>query len=241
MVAFFVHKNRPKRVDDLKSYMEINSRRTKNGGQKMAEEPQATPAPDDQEPTVEFNEAQQAKVNAIVEREKAKASKSATKGMFTAEDVQQQVKDELAKQQALADEKRKVDEMSEKDKQNYQIKQMQEQLDKLAEEKAQLETDKLQSQLTSQASKILAEKGIAPDERTLKFIVKSSADETQSAIDDFVSLIDEKAELKRQAGLTGRTPRVSGGTEVKNYTIQEFMKLTSNQQAEFRQIGRAHV
>lgn len=183
---------------------------------------------------VTFSEAQQAKVNEIVQAEKAKAAKSATKDLFTADDVKSEVAKQLELAKARDEEQRKVAEMSEKDKKNYENEQLQKQLADLQAERDALKADALQSQLTNEAAKILADKGVAADERTLKFVVKGTADETTEAIDDFISLINDKAESIRQAGLTGRTPRSSAGSNAKTYSKAEFMKLTTSQKSEFR-------
>lgn len=183
---------------------------------------------------IDFTDEQQAKINEIVAREKAKATKSATEGLFSPEDVKAQVQAEIEKQRSLWDEQRKVEQMTEKEKQGYEFKQLQEKLQNLQKEKAEIEAKQVRTELTNQASKILAEKGITPDERTLKFVVKDDADSTQTAIDDFISLIADKTEANRQAGLSGRTPRNSDGSNAKTYTAQEFMKLKSFEQMKFK-------
>lgn len=183
---------------------------------------------------VTFSEAQQAKIDEIIQAEKAKAKKSATKDMFTAEDVANEVSKQLEAAKARAEEERKVAEMSEKDKKNYENEQLQKQLADLQAERDALKANALKAQLTNEAAKILADKGVAADERTLKFVVKGTADETTEAIDDFISLINDKAEVIRQAGLTGRTPRSNAGSNVKTYSKADFMKLTTSQKSEYR-------
>ena len=181
-----------------------------------------------------FTEEQQAKIDEIVAREKAKAAKSATKDMLTADEVQAQVQAEIEKQRASWEEQQKVEQMSAKDKQNYELQQMQERLQTLQKEKAEIEAKQVRTELTNQASKILAEKGITPDERTLKFVVKSDVDATQTAIDDFIALISDKTEARRQETLGGRTPRTTGGNQTKSYTAKEFMKLSVAERSEFK-------
>ena len=42
--------------------------------------------------------------------------------------------------------------------------------------------------MTAEASKMSTEKGVTPDERTLVFVVRDTADETTKAIEDFTDL-----------------------------------------------------
>ena len=193
------------------------------------EEPKKT----EQDPNTEevtFTEEQQAKVDEIVKRSKAQA----TKNLMSDEQVQEKVREALDNFKKEQEQAKKVSEMSEADRRKHDAEQLQQERDDLAKQVSELQQAQLHTQLTAEASKILSAKGVTPDERTLSFVVKDNVDDTQEAIDSLVELIDEKAEAKRQAGLRGYTPRSSNGNNVQTYTKDEFMNLSTAEKVAYK-------
>jgi len=209
----------------------------------MAEEPNVTQEngtvdgsnqPDGQEPTgngeVTFTPEQQEKLNEIINKTVAKERKNA----ISQDDLAQIITDERTKWQAEQEEAAKVAKMSETQKQQYEAKQRAEELAQARAEAESLRNELTRNTMTAEASKMLAEKGVTPDERTLGFVVRDTADETTKAIEDFTDLVNSKAEALRQNTLTGKTPSNRGSQSFKTYSKADFMKLPVGEQMAFK-------
>ena len=114
---------------------------------------------------------------------------------------------EKAQWQLDAEEASKIAKMNEEQRKEYEVQKNNDDL-----VAAQQRADELQSQLnqlnmTNEATKILADKNIVADEKILSFVVRETADDMLAAVNDFVALVNDKAELMRQAALVGKTPK----------------------------------
>ncbi|WP_430597312.1 DUF4355 domain-containing protein [Enterococcus sp. AZ177] len=96
---------------------------------------------------------------------------------------------------------------------------------KLLDRIAELEKKDNFTAMSKEASKMLSEASITSDDETLNFVVKDTAEDTQQAVNSFISLIDKKAEEKTKAALSGTAPKVNL-TPGKQMTKDEIMKIT---------------
>ncbi|GGD03662.1 DUF4355 domain-containing protein [Enterococcus wangshanyuanii] len=104
---------------------------------------------------------------------------------------------------------------------------------KLLDRIAELEKKDNFTAMSKEASKMLSEASITADDEILNFVVKDTAEDTQQAVNSFISLIDRKAEEKTKAALSGKPPVVNL-TPGKQMTKDEIMKIadpTKRQQA----------
>lgn len=68
------------------------------------------------------------------------------------------------------------------------------------------------------------------NEATLKFVVREDADATQEAVEDFVKLVEDKAEAKRQETLKGSTPKIGTGNGGQSKSFGALAAERVNQQ-----------
>ena len=125
----------------------------------------------------------QAELDAIIQKEKAKAKRSAEK-----------------EYKAKMDEAEKLRKMNADEKAEYEAK-------KQAEYIAELEAKINRSGLEKEASKMLSENGIAASDEILALVVKDDAERTQEAVNGFAELVNQLADNKVKEMLKGKTPR----------------------------------
>ena len=106
-----------------------------------------------------------------------------------------------------------------------------------AEEKREHERQKLEEELAEykrkdqfyslsrEASNMLSEHNISADDDLLGMIVKDSAEDTQTSVNAFVSLLNQKVEEGVRQALSGKSPKVHARTE-KVITAEEFKNMT---------------
>ena len=106
-----------------------------------------------------------------------------------------------------------------------------------AEEKREHERQKLEEELaeykrkdqfyslSKEASKMLSEHDIHADDELLSFVVKDDAEATQSAVNSFVSMFNNKVEEGVKKALSGKSPKVHTRTE-RVITAEEFKNMT---------------
>ena len=143
----------------------------------------------------------QSQLDEIIQKEKAKAKRSAEK-----------------EYQAKMDEAEKLREMNENQKAEYERK-------KQADYIAELEAKINRSGLEREASKMLSEGGIAVDDKILGLVVKDTAESTQEAVDSFVALVNELADKKVGEKLKGKTPKKMEDTSAGEITKEQFNKM----------------
>ena len=120
----------------------------------------------------------QSQLDEIIQKEKAKAKRSAEK-----------------EYQAKMDEAEKLRQMNEAQKAEYEQEKQKAYI-------AELEAKINRSGLEREASKMLSEGGIAVDDKILGLVVKDTADSTQEAVESFVALVNELADLKHNSDLS---------------------------------------
>ena len=125
----------------------------------------------------------QAELDDIVQKEKAKAKRSA----------EREYKEKM-------DEAEKLRKMNAEQKAAYEA---QKQADRIAELEAQLNRNGLEKE----ASKMLSEAGIVASDDILSFVVKNDAEGTQEAVNALSSLVNDLADKKVSEMLKGKTPK----------------------------------
>lgn len=143
----------------------------------------------------------QSQLDEIIQKEKAKAKRSAEK-----------------EYQAKMDEAEKLRKMNEVQKAEYEQEKQRAYI-------AELEAKINRSGLEREASKMLSVGGIVADEKILGLIVKDTAESTQEAVESFVALVNELADKKVGEKLKGKTPKKMEDTSAGEITKEQFNKM----------------
>ena len=143
----------------------------------------------------------QSQLDEIIQKEKAKAKRSAEK-----------------EYQAKMDEAEKLRKMNEVQKAEYEQEKQRAYI-------AELEAKINRSGLEREASKMLSEGGIVADDKILGIVVKDTAERTQEAVDSFVALVNELADKKVGEKLKGKTPKKMEDTSAGEITKEQFNKM----------------
>lgn len=143
----------------------------------------------------------QSQLDEIIQKEKAKAKRSAEK-----------------EYQAKMDEAEKLRQMNEAQKAEYEQEKQKAYI-------AELEAKINRSGLEREASKMLSEGGIAVDDKILGFVVKDTAESTQEAVEGFVALVNDLADKKVGEKLKGKTPKKMEDTSAGEITKEQFNKM----------------
>lgn len=143
----------------------------------------------------------QSQLDEIIQKEKAKAKRSAEK-----------------EYQAKLDEAEKLRQMNEAQKAEYEQEKQRAYI-------AELEAKINRSGLEREASKMLSEGGIAVDDKILGLVVKDTAEGTQEAVESFVALVNELADKKVSEKLKGKTPKKMEDTSAGEITKEQFNRM----------------
>ena len=143
----------------------------------------------------------QSQLDEIIQKEKAKAKRSAEK-----------------EYQAKMDEAEKLRKMNEVQKAEYEQEKQRAYI-------AELEAKINRSGLEREASKMLSEGGIVVDDKILSIVVKDTAERTQEAVESFVALVNELADKKVGEKLKGKTPKKMEDTSTGEITKEQFNKM----------------
>lgn len=143
----------------------------------------------------------QSQLDEIIQKEKAKAKRSAEK-----------------EYQAKLDEAEKLRQMNEAQKAEYEQEKQRAYI-------AELEAKINRSGLEREASKMLSEGGIAVDDKILGLVVKDTAEGTQEAVESFVTLVNELADKKVSEKLKGKTPKKMEDTSAGEITKEQFNRM----------------
>ena len=143
----------------------------------------------------------QSQLDEIIQKEKAKAKRSAEK-----------------EYQAKMDEAEKLRKMNEVQKAEYEQEKQKAYI-------AELEAKINRSGLEREASKMLSEGGITVDDKILGLVVKDTAEKTQEAVESFVALVNELADKKVSEKLKGKTPKKMEDTSAGEITKEQFNKM----------------
>lgn len=116
------------------------------------------------------------------------------------------IKDRVAREkkatEKAVEEAKKLAKMNEEDKKQYEFEQLQNEL-------ADLKKKDAFYGLSKEASKMLSEHDIQADDDLLAFVVKDSAEDTQTSVNSFVSLINKKVAEGVKQALAGKSPKVN--------------------------------
>jgi hypothetical protein len=143
----------------------------------------------------------QSQLDEIIQKEKAKAKRSAEK-----------------EYQAKMDEAEKLRKMNEVQKAEYEQEKQRAYI-------AELEAKINRSGLEREASKMLSEGGIAVDDKILGLVVKDTAESTQEAVESFVALVNDLADKKVGEKLKGKTPKKMEDTSAGEITKEQFNRM----------------
>lgn len=143
----------------------------------------------------------QSQLDEIIQREKAKAKRSAEK-----------------EYQAKMDEAEKLRQMNESQKAEYEQEKQRAYI-------AELEAKINRSGLEREASKMLSEGGIAVDDKILALVIKDTAESTQEAVESFVALVNDLADKKVGEKLKGKTPKKMEDVSDGGITKEQFNKM----------------
>ena len=143
----------------------------------------------------------QSQLDEIIQKEKAKAKRSAEK-----------------EYQAKMDEAEKLRKMNEVQKAEYEQEKQRAYI-------AELEAKINRSGLEREASKMLSDGGIVVDDKILSIVVKDTAESTQEAVESFVALVNELADKKVGEKLKGKTPKKMEDTSAGEITKEQFNKM----------------
>lgn len=103
---------------------------------------------------------------------------------------------------------------------------------KLEEELAEYKRKDQYYSLSREATNMLHEHGITADDELLGMIVKDTAEDTQTAVNSFVTLLNEKVEAGVKQALSGNSPRVNAGNNtVSKKQIMEIKDPVERQKA----------
>lgn len=164
------------------------------------EEPELEQSSTQEEKTTEktFTQSQ---LDEIIQKEKAKAKRSAEK-----------------EYQAKMDEAEKLRQMNEAQKAEYEQEKQKAYI-------AELEAKINRIGLEREASKTLSEGGIAVDDKILGLVVKDTAESTQEAVESFLALVNDLADKKVGEKLKGKTPKKMEDTSASEITKEQFNKM----------------
>ena len=160
----------------------------------------------------------QDEVNRLIAQSKSKAKDEAKKELEA--EYQEQLQSEVEEAKRLA-------KMNEDEQAAHQLKKLQEELESLKKKDAQYG-------LAKEASKMLAENKIIADEMTLRFVVKDTAEETQTAVKEFVELINTKVEQGIKEALAGKAPKVAT-QRMQSTNKEQFEKMGWKERTELKQ------
>lgn len=143
----------------------------------------------------------QSQLDEIIQKEKAKAKRSAEK-----------------EYQAKMDEAEKLRQMNESQKAEYKQEKQRAYI-------AELEAKINRSGLEREASKMLSDGGIVVDDKILGLVVKDTAESTQEAVESFVALVNDLADKKVGEKLKGKTPKKMEDTSAGEITKEQFDRM----------------
>lgn len=124
--------------------------------------------------------------------------------------------DEIAEALKEADEARKLAAMDEDKKREYEHQ-------KMAEELAALKADKVRSEMSATARKMLSEQNITVSDGIVHSLITEDAESTKANIDAFAAAFNDAVTKEVEARLKGQTPKKLGGN--KPLTKQDILSI----------------
>lgn len=186
----------------------------------MAEVNNTAPEPEVNEVTPQ-TEPQQTEPATEPGKGKQKAEKT-----FTQAEVDKIVQERLERQQKANEEKQaeaaKLAAMNEKERTDYQIKQLTAKL-------AEYEARENRAAMAKEASAMLSEKGLTgiPDE-LISPLISDDAEQTKKAVESFASTFQTAVDSAVKARLAGTTPKTGGA--VNSITKSEIMAIKNTKE-----------
>lgn len=123
---------------------------------------------------------------------------------------------EIAEALKEADEAKKFAVMNEKEKAQYEH-------EKMVEELAALKADKVRSEMSATARKMLAEQNITVSDGIVHSLITEDAESTKANIDAFSEAFNDAVNKEVEARLKGQTPKKLGGN--KPLTKQDILSI----------------
>lgn len=158
--------------------------------------------------------------------EPGKGKQKAAEKTFTEADVERIVKERLARERKANEEKQaeaaKLAAMNEKERTDYQIKQLTAKL-------AEYEARENRAAMAKEAAAMLSEKGLTgiPDE-LISPLISDDAEQTKKAVESFASTFQTAVDSAVKARLAGTTPK-TGGT-VSSVTKSEILAIKNDKE-----------
>ena len=150
---------------------------------------------------------------------------------FTKTQLEEIVKQRVAREKKAAEkaveEAKKLAKMNEDEKAKYELEQLQNEL-------AELKRESTRNGLAKEATKMLSEHDIQVDEDLLAFVDKDTAEDTQTAVNGFVELVNAKVEQGVQKALSGRTPKANVNAN-QIVTQEQFNKMGYSERVALKQ------
>lgn len=129
-----------------------------------------------------------------------------TEEMIPKSQMEKIIKDRVAREkkatEKAVEEAKKLAKMNEDEKAKYEFEQLQKELEEYKRKDSYYG-------LSKEASKMLSEHDIQADDDLLAFVVKDSAEETQTSVNSFVNLISKKVAEGVTKALAGKSPKVN--------------------------------
>lgn len=159
---------------------------------------------------------------------------------YTQEELENIVKQRLDREKKAAEkaikEAEKLAKMNEDQKKQYELEKLQQELEEYKKKDAFYSMSK-------EASKMLSENGITADDELLSFVVKDTAEDTQTAVKSFVELINKRVEEGVKKALAGNSPKATPkpGTNKnpfskENFNLTEQAKLLKENPELYKQL-----
>lgn len=123
---------------------------------------------------------------------------------------------EIAEALKEADEAKKFAVMNEKEKAQYEH-------EKMVEELAALKADKVRSEMSATARKMLSEQNITVSDGIVHSLITEDAESTKANIDAFSEAFNDAVNKEVEARLKGQTPKKLGGN--KPLTKQDILSI----------------
>ena len=147
----------------------------------------------------------------VIEEEntEAKANNEPQEEMISKSEMEKIIKERVAREKKATEkavvEAEKLAKMNAEEKREHERQ-------KLEEELAEYKRKDQYYSLSREATNMLHEHSITADDELLSMIVKDTAEDTQSAVNSFVTLLNAKVEEGVKQALSGNSPRVNTGT-----------------------------
>ena len=147
----------------------------------------------------------------VIEEEntEAKANNEPKEEMISKSEMEKIIKERVAREKKATEkavaEAEKLAKMNADEKREHERQ-------KLEEELAEYKRKDQYYSLSREATNMLHEHGITADDELLGMIVKDTAEDTQSAVNSFVKLLNAKVEDGVKKALSGNSPRINTGT-----------------------------